>query len=192
MLETPSTSINRFTRKQRSPDGSTENEIDYISISQRRGSALLDVRACKSVDVSSDHHLLMAVVKLRLNKLTKPKKNKPFAVEKLKDSVISEKCRLVLQNRFQRLQDAGPDLEDQWERFKEAVVESAENTIGRKRESQREQRIQEPTWKLIDERKKVRSCRGSAKTEEEKERVDVVYRELDRCAKRSYRTDKRH
>ncbi|KAI8491212.1 hypothetical protein Bbelb_308450 [Branchiostoma belcheri] len=117
----------------RSPNGTTQNEIDYVCINQRWRSSLLDVRVFRGADVGSDHHLLGARVRLRLKKLTVQKKVKPYAAEKLKDPEVSQQYKLELQNRFQLLQDMGPDLEDQWALFKETVTKSAEETIGKRR-----------------------------------------------------------
>ncbi|CAH1266795.1 Hypp3576 [Branchiostoma lanceolatum] len=175
----------------RSPDGSTNNEIDYICISQRWKSALLDVRVYRGADVGSDHHLLGAKLRLRLKKLAVKKKQKPFATDKLKDPTISEKYRLNLQNRFQLLQEMGPDLDDQWSFFKETLTKSAEETVGRRRGSRKEQWIKEHTWELIDKRKEMKRERDRAKSEEEKEETKHQYRDLDRQVKKSCRTDKR-
>ena len=175
----------------RSPDGNTKNEIDYICIDQRWRSSLKDVRVCRGADVGSDHHLLRAKVLLRLKKLSRQTRIKPFAVEKLEDPTVSQQFKITLQNRFQQLQDSGQDLEEQWTMFKEAVSESAELTIGRRRGSRREQWIKEDTWNLIDERKKAKAERDRAKTRDEEKRRDDNYRMLDRKVKRKCRRDKR-
>ncbi|XP_078619529.1 uncharacterized protein LOC144886675 [Branchiostoma floridae x Branchiostoma japonicum] len=175
----------------RSPDGTTNNEIDYICINQRWKSALLDIRVYRGADVGSDHHLLGAKMKLRLKKLAVKKKMKPFATDKLKDPMMSEKYQLKLQNRFQVLQEMGQDVETQWSLFKETVTKSAEETIGRRRGSRKEQWIKDHTWDLIDERRKMKGERDRARSEEEKERTKHQYRDLDRQVKRSCRADKR-
>ncbi|KAI8498288.1 hypothetical protein Bbelb_242320 [Branchiostoma belcheri] len=172
-------------------NGSVNNEIDYICISQRWKSALLDVRVYRGADVGSDHHLLGAKMRLRLKKLTVKKKQKPFATDKLKDPTSSEKYRIKLQNRFQLLQEMGPDLEDQWSFFRETLTQSAVETIGRRRGSRKEQWIKEDTWKLIDERKKMKGERDRARSAEKKEETRNLYRDLDRQVKKSCRTDKR-
>ena len=43
-----------------SPDGSTSNEIDYLSISRQWDSAVLNVRAYCGVEIGLGHYLLMA------------------------------------------------------------------------------------------------------------------------------------
>ena len=49
-----------------SPDQRTENQIDHVCISRKFRRSLEDVRVLRGVDISSDHHLLLAVMKLRL------------------------------------------------------------------------------------------------------------------------------
>ena len=49
-----------------SPDGVTENQIDHFCISRRFRRSLDDVVVQRGADVGSDHHMLLAKVKLRL------------------------------------------------------------------------------------------------------------------------------
>ena len=44
-------------------------------------------------------------------------------------------------------------FEDQWTGFKNTVIEVAEETIGRRRGTQKERWIQDRTWQLIDNRR---------------------------------------
>jgi exonuclease III len=51
-----------------SPDLSTENQIDHICIAKKFRRSLQDVRVRRGADVASDHHLLVARIKLKLRK----------------------------------------------------------------------------------------------------------------------------
>ena len=51
-----------------SPDQSTENQIDHFSIGERFRRSLKYVRMKRSADVASDHHLVVANLKLILEK----------------------------------------------------------------------------------------------------------------------------
>ena len=174
----------------RSPDGHTCNEIDYICISQRWKTSVRDVRVYRGADIGSDHHLLGATVKLRLKKLDKQMKTKPFAIEKLKDQTKVSEFQVALTNRFDLLSNFDGTLEEQWTCFAEAVSDSAQDTIGRRGGTKREQWIQEPTWSLIDQRRKKKSERDQARTEDESRAADLAYRDLDKRVKRSCRRDK--
>ena len=84
----------------RSPDGKTNNEIDYLCISQRWKTSIKDVKACRGADVGSDHHLVRAMLQLRLKRLKKSEKVQPFATTKLKDPETVKAYQLQLHNRF--------------------------------------------------------------------------------------------
>ena len=64
----PHKHINKNT--WRSPDHRTENQIDHICISRRFRRSWRDVRVRRGADVSSDHHLVVTAVRLRLKKFT--------------------------------------------------------------------------------------------------------------------------
>ena len=51
-----------------SPDLSTENQIDHVCIGRKFRGSLQDVCVKRGADVSSDHHLLIAKLKLKLKR----------------------------------------------------------------------------------------------------------------------------
>ena len=53
-----------------SPNHVTENQIGHICINRKFRRSWQDVRVMRGADVSSDHHLLMTTVKLRLKRFT--------------------------------------------------------------------------------------------------------------------------
>ena len=178
----------------RHPDGQSSNEIDYICVSKRWRSSVIDVRVQRGADVGSDHHLLIAKFRLRLKRLpTPPRRNRPFAVMKLKEPMMTKQFQLEIQNRFQALAEPDEDdeVEDRWTNLKCALTASAETVIGRRRGSQKEQWIQDKSWRLIDERKRMKRRRDQTTTEETRLVADELYRNIDRQIKRSCRQDKR-
>ena len=54
-----------------SPNHATENQIDHICISRKIRRSWQDVQVMRGADVSSDRHLLMTTVRLRLKRFTK-------------------------------------------------------------------------------------------------------------------------
>ena len=56
----------------RSPDHRTENQIDHICISRKFRRSCRDVRVRRGADVSSDHHLVVTAVRLRLKQRKQP------------------------------------------------------------------------------------------------------------------------
>ena len=78
-------------RTWRSPDGGFVNQVDHLALSKRWRSSLQDVRAMRGADVGSDHHLLMATVRLRIAKERKGEGGRVrFEVSKLKDLEVRE------------------------------------------------------------------------------------------------------
>ena len=74
----------------RSPDNTTQNEIDYICTSNKWRSSLRDVHVYRGTDIGSDHHLLIGKVQIRLKRTIKTPPIRPIVVEKLKDRKIAE------------------------------------------------------------------------------------------------------
>lgn len=60
--------IHKVTRV--SPDLSAENQIDHVCLTRKFRRSLQDVCARRGADVASDHHLVMARLKLKLKKTT--------------------------------------------------------------------------------------------------------------------------
>jgi len=48
------------------PNHRTVNQIDHMTISKKWRRSLLDARSYRGVDVASDHHLVVALLKLKL------------------------------------------------------------------------------------------------------------------------------
>lgn len=91
-----------------------------------------DARDYRRVDVGSDHHLVRAEVKFKLRKQRQPAPNALFAIEKLKDPTVVNGFTLELQNHFTLLGEM-EDVEDLWTGLRDTTVESAQNTIRRRR-----------------------------------------------------------
>uniref|UniRef100_A0A8C4XBT5 Endonuclease/exonuclease/phosphatase domain-containing protein n=1 Tax=Erpetoichthys calabaricus TaxID=27687 RepID=A0A8C4XBT5_ERPCA len=73
-----------------SPGGLYKKEIDYICVSKRWCSSLLDVKSQRGADVGSDHNLLVAKCRLKLMRSTpKPQRPRPFNVTKLKEMPVT-------------------------------------------------------------------------------------------------------
>ena len=91
-------------RTWRSPDGVFVNQIDHLAFSRRWKSSLQDVHVLRGADVGSDHHLLMANVKLKIAKVRKGKSGRVrFEVSKLKLLEVRSAFKLALHNRFDGL-----------------------------------------------------------------------------------------
>ena len=108
----------------RSPDHVTENQIDHICINKKFRRAWKDVRVMRGADISSDHHLLMTALRLRLKKFNNiTNRRTSYNVSVLKTKEVKTAFQLSLSNRFQLLQDQlenkGTNIETQWQHIKE-------------------------------------------------------------------------
>src|SRR6218665_1816245 len=116
----------------RSPDGKTCNQIDHICVQGRWMSSLRDVRVYRGADVASDHHLLVAKLKVKLKTPQRPRgRKKNIDVENLGTETVRKSYQLELKNRFTALEireneeesAGGEDSEDMdaiWERWRDA------------------------------------------------------------------------
>lgn len=89
----------------RSPDHRTENQIDHICISRKFRRFWRDVRVLRGADVSSDHHLVVTAVRLRLKKYTDANSNTRtrYNVGLLRNKDTQTAFQISLSNRFQLL-----------------------------------------------------------------------------------------
>ena len=172
-----------------SPDGKTQNEIDYICISRRWRSSLKDVSGCRGADVGSDHYLVRGHIQLKLKKVRKQKTTRPFAVEQLNSKSKSTEFQLQLKNKFEPLLQTD-DYQEQWNMSKDAMICTAEEHIGRRRGKKSEMWIQDRTWKLIDERKEIKQDLQRADTPESFVRLKERYHLAYKAVKKSYRSDR--
>jgi len=114
-------------------------------------------------------------------KTTAPKRS--YATENRKDAETSRRYYVAIKNRFSALQHA-TDHEEQWRIFSQAVTESAETTLGRRRGTNREKWISHGTLEVIDQRKKAKSTRDQTKDLAEWKMADDEYRQLDNEVKK--------
>lgn len=93
----PHKNIHKLTRL--SPNGKDQNQIHHLMIHGKWRSSLTDVSVRRGADVSSDHHLVTADIKLKLKRTGPTPKGSPrFDVCMLKDPFIKEKFTIQLRN----------------------------------------------------------------------------------------------
>ena len=100
--------IHKLTWK--SPDGRTSNQIDHIIINGKWRRSLQDVRVCHGADIYSDHYLVTARVKLKLQKVVpESQRRKQLDVTRLACPTTKQEFVLELRNRFSALTDTSED-----------------------------------------------------------------------------------
>ncbi|CAH8538274.1 unnamed protein product, partial [Schistosoma intercalatum] len=122
-----------------SPDHTTENQIDHICINKKFRRTMEDVRTRRGADVASDHHLVVANLKLKLKKNWTSGQTaiQRFNTAFLRDTVKLNEFKIALNNRFQALQDLLKEeettMEDNWKGIKEALTSTCQEVLGLKK-----------------------------------------------------------
>jgi exonuclease III len=94
-----------------STDHRTENQIDHICITRKFRRSLQDVKVHRGADVASDHHLVIARMKMKLKKFTAANRNRVrYNVDHLKVQEGKNTFCLTISNKFKALQDLEDDL----------------------------------------------------------------------------------
>ncbi|VDP51509.1 unnamed protein product [Schistosoma margrebowiei] len=91
-----------------SPDHTTQNQIDHICINKTFRRTIEDVRIKRGADIASDHHLLVAKMKLKLKKYWTMGRtiSQKFNTAFLQDTNKLSKFKIVLlSNKFQAFHD---------------------------------------------------------------------------------------
>ena len=87
-----------------SPDGQTENQIDHFCINRKFRRSLEDVRVLRGADVGSDHHLVVAKVKIKLKKYRKENNGCCKKYQVNQDDNKRREFPLELSKKFQALE----------------------------------------------------------------------------------------
>jgi hypothetical protein len=127
-----------------SPDHKTENQIDHVAVGWQWRRSLLDVRNKRGADIGSDHHLVVAKfrMKIQANKQRERQLRKRYDTSKLKDDKkVQELFKIELKNRFQLLTDMenveNETIEEKWRKIRTAFSETSENVLGFKEKNKK-------------------------------------------------------
>ena len=164
-----------------SPDRRTRNQIDHALISRKFRTSVLDARAIRSADITSDHHLVRT--KLRLKLKAAPKRRgitrKTYDTQKLENDGCRRQFRLELRNRFEILQREEPE-DDQTDQPKAELEKAngilekvynmtAEKVLGYKTKKVKPW-ISKESWDLIEQRKAIKLKLDGTSSERLKEK----------------------
>ncbi|CAH8633484.1 unnamed protein product [Schistosoma curassoni] len=179
-----------------SPDHTTENQIDHICINKKFRRTIEDVRTRRGADVASDHHLVVANLKLKLKKNWTGGQTaiQRFNTAFLRDTVKLNEFKIALNNRFQALRDLLKEeettMEDNWKGIKEALTSTCQEVLGLKKYHHKEW-ISTETLDKIKERKNKKAAINNSRTLAEKVQAQAEYIEANKQVKRSIRADKK-
>ena len=182
-----------------SPDLSTENQIDHICIAKKFRRSLQDVRVRRGADVASDHHLLVARIKLKLRKNWTGETNQRqrFNTTLLRDSSKMKEFKLTLANKFQVLDELLDEEEEEetvdrkWKTVKEAMKTTCQEVLGPQKHNHKEW-ISTDTLKKVEQRKEKKAAINNSRTRAEKAKAQEQYKQVNKIVKKSVKADKRN
>ncbi|CAI2725223.1 unnamed protein product [Schistosoma spindalis] len=179
-----------------SPDHITQNQIDHICTNKKFRRTMEDVRTKRGADIASDHHLLVAKMKLKLKRLwtTGRTISQKFNTVLLRDNDKLNKFKITLSNKFQAFHDLlnGEEItmESNWKEIKEAITSTCHEVLGQKKHHHKDW-ITIDTLDKIQERRNKKAAINTSRTRAEEAKAQAEYAEVNKQVKRSIRTDKR-
>jgi len=174
------------------PNQRTFNQIDHVAISKKWRS-LLDVRSYRGADVASDHHLVVAQLRLKLaaNKPSSQQTTRrKFNIEKLNRAETRKEFEEELKKSLnqERMSELNPS--EHWTVIKETMLAKSESILGTSQKRQPKEWITEETWTVIKARKDIKQKINNA-VDTTRTTLLTEYSEINKCVKRYARRDKR-
>ena len=145
-----------------SPDGVTHNQIDHVLIDRRHGSDILDVRSYRGADADSDHLLVRVKYKQRISIIQNchNQREKRYDYQRLsKDPLTAKAYQTEVETQLETFQEEGNkenNINEQWNRIKNAMKGSAEKVVGFQQTNKRVGWFDNECRKTIEERNKAR------------------------------------
>lgn len=179
----PHKEIHKYTWT--SPDGRTRNQIDHICISKKWRSSLRDVRTRRGADIGSDHMLVTGDIRIRLSSQpnNNPGRPRKLNIRNLKNTTIVTKFREELSLQINQ---QSTEMQNNITNLQQSIRSISEKVIGHTIPG-RQEWISEETWRLINERRKLKIELLNSRDEQ---RV-AKYQQLIKEIKKSARKDKR-
>ena len=143
----------------KSPGEVVRNQIDYITINERYWNAVTQARTFPGADVSSDHVPVVAIIRLKLKHLRKPKCKPKKNTELLgKDDEMTKKYAVEVQNRYAVLKAEvdGGSAEEEWNILAEAIRHGVQEVIPDNRRRKKKPWMTEEILEMMDERRQLK------------------------------------
>ena len=177
-----------------SPDGRTENQIDFITIARKWRRSLLDTKARRGADAGTDHHLVLGTIKIKLRAFreTCDRPHIKFNTQKLKEEATREKFAVAVKNRFEALNNITEEtpLEEHWNSLKDTWEKTCTEVLGKRTRHDKEW-LSGDTWTLIEDRRNIKHQINHCHGAQEKKELKEKYATLNKEVKKSARKDKR-
>ncbi|VDP29744.1 unnamed protein product [Schistosoma margrebowiei] len=140
-----------------------------------------DMRTRRGADIASDHHLVVAKVKLKLKKhwTTGQTALQRFNSAFLRHTDKLSKFKITLINRFQAFPDLLKEettIQDNWKGIKEALISTSKKVLGCKKYHHKEW-ISVETLDEIQEGKNKKTAINNSRTRTEKVKAQAEFTE---------------
>src|SRR6218665_3497549 len=109
-----------------SPDRKTRNMMDFVLINNRWKSSVTMCQTFTKPDVASDHHLVMARLRIKLKTIHREKSGKNFDIERLKRKEYSTLLRSKWEQTKKKNRDS---VEETWEDIRSIYTEVAQQVL---------------------------------------------------------------
>lgn len=140
---------------------------------------LIDVKVRRGADVNSDHHLVNALLKVKLRSTGKTLTGiKRFNTDKHKDRKVRNTFVTQLRNRFDVLTTETPDnnyVNSIWDGIKSAYEEASKHCLGFKTSNTVKKSLTPTTWDAIEKRRHIKLKELDAKSQRLKEKHKEDY-----------------
>ncbi|XP_029164802.1 craniofacial development protein 2-like [Nylanderia fulva] len=139
-----------------SPENISRNQIDFILINKRFGSSINRVSTYPGADVSSDHILLRATIKIKLTKYVKPVSKRGIAYERLKQGDIKTAMRHEINNNIEEMLSSRGNEQNStkiWKELKNDMINTAKSHLGYREKNRRQNWMTDEILSLMDERR---------------------------------------
>ena len=106
----------------------------------------------RSADAGSDHYLVVAVIKIKLFALKKPRSSrKKYCTYRFKDQTVREEFAIALTNKYDALYNEPVDeeateldIEQEWSKIKEMYSSTCEEVLGKAKKERKAWRVRTP------------------------------------------------
>ena len=138
-----------------SPDKQTFNQIDHILVDRRHSASINDVRSLRGAEIGSDHYLVRAKVRVKINnlKLTKRSEMVKWDINKLEDGEISKTYAENVMGGLKKMEVNGKNSQELWNKIKNCINDAAEKSIGKEGKPARNEWFDEECKVMLDEKK---------------------------------------
>ena len=168
------------------------HQIDHIITNARWFSCVEDVKVIRGAMIDSDHHLVVADIKLHWSKAPKKEKANPWKFRMMTE--MQKKDYQAAVEKGLREKAAGGSVEEKWTRIRDVVKEEMKEAAKKVEKTPRKEWLSTTTLDLVEEKRRAfmdwQQTFGLGDTTEEEKRKKV-YQEKSKEVKKAVRGDKK-